>query len=76
MAWVWGIWCKDQNDGEGDWLREPERRGELMKAQPVLACENRSDAEERAARYYGYKEFWMAQKEEGPTLVRRIHSHD
>lgn len=62
----YGIWCFDENDNKGDWLRNfgDEER-------PILAFETKKLACQRAARNYGFLTYTEA-KRKGWAEVRPL----
>jgi len=72
---LYGIWCKDENNNRGDWLRELLSNvddGGIA----ILAFTSIKEAKQRAAKNYGYDTYAKAKKdgwcEVKPLQVRRL----
>ncbi len=71
---MFGIWCHDENDGNGDWMRElPSKVDDGGTA--ILAFDDRSEACIRAAKHYACETYADA-KRDGWCEVRRLSGNE
>lgn len=58
---LYGIWCKDEKGGKGDWFREMPFTG-YGGGEAILAYTSKRAAQERAAENYGFDTYNEAYK--------------
>ena len=65
---LYGIWCKDLNNNNGDWLRElPSKVNEGGEA--ILAFTSIQAARARAADHYHYQSYTRVAKDDWAEVV-------
>jgi hypothetical protein len=66
---LYGIWCKDANEGKGDWLREGDTHGSYYSLRPILAYTSIKAARQRAAHVYGYDAYAEVKKKDWAVVL-------